>query len=177
MIDTTVPATDRQTSYLTVLLADRDASVLSADMSVLASKRLTGGSLSKREASALISALLSAPRVRAAAATEAAPAASLPEPGFYAIDNLRGVLAFYVVREGTGRWAGRRFLNLYKSDELLRPSRVDIEHFANAMSDPDAREAAQLAFARETTRCYRCGRRLTDAESRARGIGPHCVTV
>jgi hypothetical protein len=108
-----------------------------------------------------------------------APAATptvdiMPDTGYYAVE-WNGDLKFYVVREGKGGWTGRKFLNRYRSDELDRPGvreRTDV--IALIMADV---AAARETFARETTRCYRCGRRLTDAESRARGIGPDCARM
>lgn len=98
----------------------------------------------------------------------------MPDAGYYAVD-WNGDLKFYVVREGKGGWTGRKFLNRYRSDYLDRPAareRADV--IALIMADASA---ARETFARETTRCYRCGRRLTDEESRARGIGPDCARM
>lgn len=37
-------------------------------------------------------------------------------------------------------------------------------------------EASQMLFAIELGRCWRCGKSLTDEESRARGMGPDCAS-
>jgi hypothetical protein len=96
-----------------------------------------------------------------------------PEPGYYAVEYA-GVLRFYAVREGKGKWEGRTFLNRYRSDYQDRVYRAEQEAVYGAiLADP---QAARMRFAVETTHCYMCGRRLTDAVSRARGIGPDCAT-
>ena len=98
-------------------------------------------------------------------------AQSVPEPGYYAVP-WRGVLRFYCVREGTGQWSGRRFLNRFRSDDLDRPTRQEVvDVYAAILANP---AEAQKRFADETVCCYVCGRRLTDAESRELGIGPVC---
>ena len=110
----------------------------------------------------------------AANAANAAIADDMPDAGYYAVE-WNGDLKFYVVREGKGNWSGRKFLNRYRTDYLDRPAareRADV--IALIMADA---QAARETFARETTHCYRCGRRLTDAESRARGIGPDCARM
>jgi hypothetical protein len=94
-----------------------------------------------------------------------------PLPGYYAVP-WRGVLRFYCVREGQGRWAGRRFLNRFRSDDLDRPTRQEVEDvYAAILADP---AAASKCFSDETVCCQVCGRRLTDPESREIGIGPIC---
>jgi len=98
-------------------------------------------------------------------------AITIPEPGYYAVEY-QSVLRFYAVKAGKGKWEGRTFINRYKSDELgrvFRPEQAVV--VAAILADP---EAARQTFARETTHCYVCGRRLTDAESRRLGIGPDC---
>jgi len=91
--------------------------------------------------------------------------------GYYAVTR-NGAIYFYKVVEGKGRWAGRTFVNRFKSDEELRVSRTESDDVRRLIAaDP---EAARMLFARELTRCYVCGRMLTDDESRELGIGPVC---
>ena len=114
--------------------------------------------------------------VQAEPLTGAALAASqgMPEPGCYAVE-WNGDLKFYRVKEGEGDNAGRIFLNRFRTDYLDRPAaRERAEAVALILADP---LAASLTFAREQVRCYRCGRRLTDKESRARGLGPDCAAM
>jgi hypothetical protein len=98
----------------------------------------------------------------------------LPEPGYYALNYL-DVLRFYKVVAGEGKHAGRTFLNRFRSDHQDRVFRAEQSAFAAAMADEAAAQEARMRFATEQVRCYHCGRRLTDAESRARGLGPDCA--
>ena len=118
--------------------------------------------------SGLIDALLARKRALPRAA---APQPEMPAPGYYCADY-EGVLRFYRVAEGKGRWEGRTFINRYKSDELGRVFRpAHAARIPAILADP---LAAAKRFAQETTHCYVCGRRLTDAHSRELGIGPDC---
>ena len=124
----------------------------------------------RRFAEAAAAAPAPAPAAYAAPAARA-PHPAWPEPGYYAVyfeDRLR----FYRVKEGKGYKAGRFFLDRFKSDELMTiryNERVAVLDAINA--DP---ATAQMRFAKELTRCFCCGRMLTDELSRARGIGPDC---
>jgi hypothetical protein len=100
----------------------------------------------------------------------------LPEPGYYALDYA-GALRFYRVVAGEGKHAGRTFLNRFRSDHQDRVFRPEQASFAAAVADEAAAQEARMRFATEQVRCYRCGRRLTDAESRARGLGPDCAKM
>lgn len=121
---------------------------------------------SMQATSGLIDALIARKRALPRAAQP-----EMPEPGYYAVPY-QGVLRFYAVKAGKGKWEGRTFINRFKSDELGRVFRAEqAEVVAAILADPaDARNT----FAVETTHCYVCGRRLTDAESRRLGIGPDC---
>jgi hypothetical protein len=48
---------------------------------------------------------------------------------------------------------------------------LDIHRF---ITDPEYREACREDFGKLTGRCGVCGRALTDAESKMRGVGPEC---
>lgn len=124
----------------------------------------------RKATSALIDALLMLKRAAPARGARAG-GEEMPEPGYYCADY-QGVLRFYRVAAGKGRHEGRVFLNRYRSDFQ---DRVGVEERKAALAqialDP---QAARELFARETTHCYACGRRLTDAESRRLGIGPEC---
>lgn len=112
------------------------------------------------------------------AATAAVPAAAparpplvFPEPGYYCVPY-NHALRFYRVKQGKGYYADRRFLDRFKSDELMNikfAEKVDVLDCINA--DP---AQAQMRFAVELTRCFCCGRMLTDEVSRLRGEGPDC---
>lgn len=112
------------------------------------------------------------------AATAAVPAARparpplvFPEAGYYAV-FFDHTLRFYRVKQGKGYYAKYRFLDRFKSDELRAigyPEKAVVLDLINA--DP---AEAQMRFAVELTRCFCCGRMLTDEVSRLRGIGPDC---
>src|SRR5262245_8982532 len=73
------------------------------------------------------------------------------------------------VREGEtklGRIAGGKFMRSFACDDTTE-SRV-----LAAAADP---EAAAVAYGQRTGEGSCCGRELTNAESRARGIGPICA--
>lgn len=91
--------------------------------------------------------------------------------GFYALEGTEGAVAFYrVERSPEGKWAGRTFVKQYASDALYPVS--DYAPVLNRIAaDP---QEAGMRYARESTRCTRCNRRLTDLDSRARGMGPYC---
>jgi len=100
--------------------------------------------------------------------------AAVVPAGHYAVEYL-GVLRFYAVVAGKGRWEGRTFVNRYHSDDLLDVHRT--EAFAvRALIAADP-EAAGQRFAAELTRCRRCARMLTDLATAAKngGWGPECV--
>lgn len=99
--------------------------------------------------------------------------ATVPE-GRYAVD-LDDKLRFYRVDRPTqGKWAGRVFLNVQASDDWhpvhdWNTKRVVFDLIA---VDP---QAALLRYGKELGHCGHCGRTLTDADSRAKGIGPICA--
>jgi hypothetical protein len=155
---------DRQAAFIDTLVAER-----ATDGIVVPENR---EALTKAEASDLIGRLLKAPYRDKPKAERAE--LEFPVPGFYAM-QYDGVLRFYVVREGKGRWAGRRFISPYRSDYLDRVPYA--EQAAVLPSMVLHTEASQRLFAAETKHCYRCGRRLTDAESRARGLGKDCAAL
>ena len=94
-----------------------------------------------------------------------------PAPGYYAVPY-QDVLRFYRVAEGKGKYAGRTFINRYRSDFQNRVQRTEQEAVVKAiLRDP---AAARKRFAEETAHCWTCGRRLTDELSRSLGQGPDC---
>jgi hypothetical protein len=128
-------------------------------------------SLASSKISALIDESRAARAARPVAVRPAAPALIYPEPGYYAV-HYGDRLNFYRVKDGKGRWAGQRFINRYKSDYLDRLDAVERRAVVELIeSDP---ETAMLRFAKELTRCYCCGRMLTDETSRLIGQGPEC---
>lgn len=101
------------------------------------------------------------------------PGSPPPFPaGRYAVE-INGVVKFYKVDIPTeGRWAGFTFVKVQASDDLYPVKGASREIVLDAIAE-DPREA-MLRYGREIGRCGHCGRTLTDAESRAYGIGPIC---
>jgi Family of unknown function (DUF6011) len=97
----------------------------------------------------------------------------VPE-GHYAIER-DGVLKFYKVdhgRPGT-RWDGYVFLAVQASDDYHPIKNREIKQQILSGIAKDLEEA-MTRYGQEIGRCGRCHRTLTDAESRAYGIGPDC---
>jgi hypothetical protein len=142
-------ATERQVEFLADLLNERAHDLGEIDPAALAFER----------ASALITELLDAPRAKVAAhGIREGRYAYTPDDGTTA-DHYRvrrdGKI---VVWTAGGEWPYNGALN---------------EGLQWIKANP--REAAEL-FGRLTETCGRCGRDLSDDDSRARGLGPVCAT-
>lgn len=132
---------------------------------------LIGESKKARAARAAAAPVTPAPVATAAAVPAARPALVFPEPGYYCVEY-NGALRFYRVKEGKGYYTGRRFIDRFKSDELMRINPIERNCVLDLINaDPTT---AQMRFAVELTRCYTCGRMLTDETSRLRGQGADC---
>lgn len=156
-----------QNDMIRGIRAYRAETMHSGEFSLLIATRDGLRVLDRRNRAALASIL--GTRVR----TAPTAASAVPE-GCYAVDY-QGVLRFYRVKHGTGRWDGRTFLNRFRSDDETRVSRQESTASLAAIATdiPGARER----FARESQHCWMCGRRLTDIPgAMARGgIGPECA--
>lgn len=86
--------------------------------------------------------------------------------GRYAVDTDEGHLAFYVLNH--------RGLHVQASDDTHPLPANAIKAVADKIAaDP---QAASERYGQELGHCGRCGRTLTDEESRGRGTGPICAT-
>ncbi|QDF17572.1 hypothetical protein SEA_YAGO84_40 [Gordonia phage Yago84] len=98
--------------------------------------------------------------------------------GRYAIETGEGAaneLAFYKVDRPTeGRWAGRVFVKLMRSDEEVRLSWATTKAVLAKIAEAGAEDASKR-YGREIGECGVCGRTLTNDDSRAQGIGPKCA--
>jgi len=100
----------------------------------------------------------------------------VPE-GYYATPSRTGTndLDFWRVDRPTeGRWAGRTFVKRViggHPDANVRGAEVRLALEAIQAAGP---QSAAEVYGREIGRCGMCNRHLTDAVSRARGIGPDC---
>lgn len=100
--------------------------------------------------------------------------------GHYAVESLTGnndLDFFRIDRPDHGTYAGRIFVKRIiggKPDVGVRgkAATLALEAILNAPGGP---EMAAKLYGVEIGRCYKCNRRLTDATSRAAGIGPDCA--
>lgn len=122
-----------------------------------------------------INRLKELPRVKAA--TGSAPVKyPLVDDGRYAI-VVDGVTKFYRVRRVENRnrpGSMLTFLDVQASDEWhpIKAASAKLEILKAIAADP---KAAMLRYGNEIGSCGKCGRTLTDDDSRTRGIGPICA--
>lgn len=100
-------------------------------------------------------------------------AAQVPA-GRFAVKLEDGKLHFFKVdKPDEGRWAGYCFIKEQASDELYPVKNVQRRVEILSAIAQDVGGALQT-YGREIGKCGRCGRTLTNEESRAYGIGPEC---
>ena len=132
---------------------------------------LIGESKKTKAARAAAAPVVPAPVAATAAVPAARPALVFPDPGYYCVEY-NDALRFYRVKEGKGYYAGRFFIDRFKSDELRNITMAEkIAVLSSINADP---AVAAMRFAIEKTRCFSCGRMLTDEVSRLRGQGADC---
>jgi hypothetical protein len=111
--------------------------------------------------------------LKAARPAEPTEAPAVPD-GRYAVEE-DGTLRFFHLRNGKAgtRWEGFVFIDIQASDDLhtIRDRARKARIVALIAADL---EAASRRYGQELGVCGRCGRTLTDEESRAYGIGPVC---
>lgn len=95
-----------------------------------------------------------------------------PMPLYYAVE-LEGTLKFYRIKPG--RKDGFYFIDAQASDELhaIRNNATKATIISAIIAAGP--EACMARYGQEIGRCGRCYATLTDADSRARGIGPDCA--
>lgn len=115
------------------------------------------------------------------ATTTEAPAADVPA-GRYAYTGTEGHTVFVKIdRPERGRWAGYTFgsflLGGGAGGELVEGARVGREQMAGVLARITEQGITEsgIRFGQETGVCCRCGRGLTNEESREAGIGPECA--
>lgn len=94
-------------------------------------------------------------------------------PGRYAVYRNEILGFFKVDRPTEGRWVGHTFVSQVVSDKEYRLNRAQARYVLNLIAE-DPREA-MIRYGREIGSCGHCGRTLTNATSRAAGIGPVCA--
>lgn len=163
-----IPLTDKQLAFVTKLLNERrhNITVRPEDMD-------------KRSVSLYIKQLLSYPMKEQPEG--GIDLSGVPE-GRYAAPNEDGELRFVRIdKPSEGKWAGYTFVQVQASDEwhragMSRPGQNYVGKLTTVLRNvvQDAK-AASVLYGHEVGTCGVCGRTLTDAESRARGIGPICA--
>lgn len=124
--------------------------------------------ITKKYASKMIEILLDAPRKIVKKSTNSITV----NDGRYAV-KIGDKLRFFHVNSPTqGRWAGYTFLNEQAGPELY--SIRNAEQRQNLLKTILEDSGALARYGQELGVCGMCGRELTDAESRSRGIGPVC---
>jgi hypothetical protein len=190
----TVPATDKQIAFALRLLAERslvefDGAPFDAEAVTTV---LTEGTRtpSKGRMSALIEALLAAPRKADRTATQVQASASpvvgldlsgLPS-GTYGVPGGDTRLKVEIKNVSKGKWAGWVFVSdgaVYgegtrygrQAPGATYQGRIE-DQLRAILSDP---QEATAAYGRLTGTCGLCHRPLEDEESVARGVGPICA--
>lgn len=172
------PISDKQKSFIRSLATERDLTKLVPGLDGTSIDTYT-----TVQASALIKRLLELPKLQAAApvakaAPEPAPASARTRLDFSAIPDgnyaicVDGVVKFY--RVSTSK-RGFKNVQVRASDQLfMQFGKAGIAILHRIVEA--GLEASQMLFATELGCCWRCGRTLTDEESRARGMGPDCAS-
>ena len=178
------PLTANQSAYLRSLVEritnPAVQAAIKADLNTLLQNRLLTVPEASRQIDRIKAVVAAQTVAQAAPAPVEAPAPApvarpaLPpfpvvEPGRYALEK-DGVVRFYnVTRSATGRTEIKR----YMSDALVSIRMGEgVAALREIEKDP---AGAAFLFAAESERCFVCGRRLTDPESMALGIGPDCA--
>jgi hypothetical protein len=169
-------ATERQIGFICRLLDEKD--VAPKDGKTIADLKQEAATCTKARASNWITKLMSLPNKPAAAPTpkgQNMPAHLADVPaGRYAV-GIKGVLGFYHVQTPTeGRWAGYTFVKQQASDDL-HPVKGERKYEVLRTIAATGPETASKRYGLELGKCGVCGRTLTDADSRAKGIGPVCA--
>ena len=102
------------------------------------------------------------------------PSVPMPAKGRYAILNDNGTWDFYRVTERKGRFGGTPYLVMMRQSGdpylfLNRSAATEIYTLINANPKDAMRQ-----YGIQLGHCGKCGKSLTDPESRRRGIGPDC---
>lgn len=168
------PVTEKQVAFIKRLVGERQLSPsLSANVAD-ARVKVMAGRLSSKDASALIDALLLAPKWAEPETAAAAPATE-PEDGIYVDTDDEGSRVFKVYKmvHGSGRQGVKRLVVDEHGSGRFEYVGLAAKHLPTAARRMTLEEAA--AFGRLYGVCVRCGRTLTDEGSIAAGIGPICA--
>lgn len=174
---TTQPATEKQLSYLGVLVTQRDLSGLS---SIEAGMAAALGTLSRKSASDLIGRLVSMPKK--AGTMHKKPYEQALEVGVYRVTTGSAV---EVVRVYKGQQSGMNLVKVVSTNwetgafsfEYLSSAHQFVSgtsSLGKVLSIESLPISEGAKWGRLTGTCIYCGRKLDDPESVERGIGPVC---
>lgn len=169
-------ATPKQIALIVSLLAERDLDAETRPKFAARVKQLSMISaeidnLEVKAASAFIEYLFGLP-TRITPAPVEDEFAMIPAGRYGVIVN--GEMMFvHVDKPETGKWAGHTFVKRQNGDETVRLYKSVQRRVLNAIATQDPRICSET-YGRELGHCGVCGRTLTNAESRAEGIGPIC---
>ena len=174
MVMTVYPITQKQASFLKALCAERPtwAKQHRLDEPGMIDRMNAAG------ASDYISMALAQPKEVASKPADTTPMPKVPA-GYYAIPSATGSndLDFFTVDRPTeGKWAGRTFVNRVVGGNPDAPvysaqARTVLERIIAY----GVRKAMAL-YGQQIGKCGRCGRHLTDEDSRTVGLGPDCAS-
>lgn len=175
--ETAPEVTDRQLRFIADLFLTRDWTAecrpsYAARLRVLAEYPYLRSDLNRAQASALIDCLMALP-------TKYHPKIStLPQipAGRYAYTGTEGHTVFVEVDRPTeGRWVGYTFVAQQLGGKLRATTRAFTAAALNAIVEQGV-SVCERRYGMELGVCPRCHTPLTNAESRAFGIGPVCRT-
>lgn len=181
MTKTLAPATDKQLAFARKLLADRDWSSFGEDTLNDAQIVLAGGSIPKIYASGLIDTLLAMPKKSGAGFTpEPPPASAALEEGVYCAPNGD------VIKLQKGKQSGKLYAKVMVEKGTVNRLNLkgEVVHWEWAYAPglvqfitADMKLGAEAAkdFGIRFETCMWCGRRLKDATSVAKAMGPVCA--
>lgn len=104
-------------------------------------------------------------------------ALTVPDSKYALIRPSDGVLEFFEVRTGHGKWDGMQFVDrLIGAPGDWRKTPVKGAEKKRVMQQIDSDpKASAVRYSREFTVCAVCGSPLSDPESLAQGLGPICA--
>ena len=168
---------DKQLSYLTALVGERDLSQLREDQQAwLDANSENFETLTVGQASRVIQTLVKLPKLPKPTAIVSEAESTVPEGYFFVVDPTDNTEKFFRVAYGKvgSRWEGKVFLSVQASDYFYNVK--DRSHreavFQAILVDP---VNAMNEYGIRLGRCGVCNRTLTDRDSRLRGIGPICA--
>ena len=171
---TPVPPTQSQMSFIKSLLDELRDKYGDDTLRAPLNEAYRLQTLTIESASGTIDALKAVRDYHRSQAPRTAPVSSAPAvaDGLYALDN-GGVVKFYEVRNGSGKWEGYPCLDAVASDDRYpiknRQNRDEILSLIAA-----APLEAMKLYGREIGVCGHCGKALT-SDWRKVGIGPVCI--